>query len=87
MKPDDGHDIPWLGPFDSGEQVMKDHTFSEKGTYEISLQAKDTYGNIGPVTTITFTYGKTIDHQFPLLEWILQRFPLMYALFERIVSF
>jgi hypothetical protein len=66
---------------------MKDQQFSEKGTWEVSLRAKDTYGNIGPASTITVTYDKSKDYQFPLLERILQRFPLMYELFERILSF
>jgi hypothetical protein len=38
---DDGTDIDWIGPFDSGEEVTIDHEFTEEGFYEVKAQSKD----------------------------------------------
>ncbi|KYK23197.1 hypothetical protein AYK24_07860 [Thermoplasmatales archaeon SG8-52-4] len=38
---DDGTDIEWVGPFDSGEEVTIDHKWVEEGFYEIRAKSKD----------------------------------------------
>jgi hypothetical protein len=38
---DDGTDIDWIGPFDSGQEVTIDHEFTEEGFYEVKAQSKD----------------------------------------------
>jgi len=48
--------VPWLGPFESGEELEKLCTFHKSGEYELTIRAKDTHDNIGPSTTITVTY-------------------------------
>ncbi|UCF49952.1 MAG: hypothetical protein JSU91_00285 [Thermoplasmatales archaeon] len=34
----------WVGPYSNGEEVTINHTWSEKGLYEIKAKAKDIYG-------------------------------------------
>jgi len=34
----------WLGPYASGQQILVQHTWNEKGTYSIKAKTKDMYG-------------------------------------------
>lgn len=38
---DDGTDIDWIGPFDSGEEVTIDHEWDDEGVYEVKAKSKD----------------------------------------------
>jgi len=40
----DGTFSDWLGPFESGEIATANHSWDEKGTYDIRVKAKDEYG-------------------------------------------
>ncbi len=40
----DGEIEEWIGPYDSGEELILNHTFKEKGTYQIKAKARDVYG-------------------------------------------
>jgi hypothetical protein len=40
---DDGNIDDWIGPYNSGEEVVVSHTWSEKGTYTLRVKAKDEY--------------------------------------------
>ena len=40
----DGDTEDWFGPFDSGEDATKSHSWSSKGTYTIQAKARDTSG-------------------------------------------
>jgi hypothetical protein len=39
---DDGNPDEWVGPFVSGTQIYRKHTWSAKGDYEVRVKAKDT---------------------------------------------
>jgi hypothetical protein len=40
----DGSNTDWIGPFDSGEIVINNHTWLEKGNFNIRVKAKDENG-------------------------------------------
>ncbi len=40
----DGQELDWFGPYASGEEVTKSHTWSDQGTYTIKAWARDIYG-------------------------------------------
>ena len=40
----DGNTTGWLGPYDSGEQIIVNHTWQTKATYTVKAKAKDTVG-------------------------------------------
>jgi hypothetical protein len=40
----DGDVEEWIGPYDSGEQTVTMHSWSEQGTYQIKVKVKDIYG-------------------------------------------
>ncbi len=40
----DGNNSGWLGPYNSGEIIKANHTWREKGNYEVRVKAKDIHG-------------------------------------------
>jgi len=50
--------FPWLGPFNSGEEVNKIFDCCETGDYELTICVKDEFDNEGPSTTVTVSYTK-----------------------------
>jgi hypothetical protein len=42
---DDGSNTGWFGWFDSGEEVIRSHVYSENGSYEIHSQSRDVWDN------------------------------------------
>jgi outer membrane protein assembly factor BamB len=40
----DGKDTGWIGPYDSGVEIVRSHKWSEKDTFVIKCKAKDPYG-------------------------------------------
>jgi len=40
----DNTNMGWIGPYSSGQQLTLSHSWSNKGTYNISAKAKDPYG-------------------------------------------
>lgn len=43
----DGTSEKWIGPYNSGEEVIRNHTFYDIGTATIKARANDTHGAIG----------------------------------------
>lgn len=43
----DGTESGWLGPFNSGEAVLLNHIWMNRGSYSIKSKAKDIHGNEG----------------------------------------
>jgi len=41
---DDGTHSNWLGPYESGEQCIAKHTYTEEGEYKVKAKAKDIHG-------------------------------------------
>ena len=54
----DGTMGEWIGPYSSGESVTVNHTWSEKGKYEVRARAKDTDGLRGAIGTLAVTMPK-----------------------------
>jgi len=82
----DGTDTGWIGPYLSGEEITKEHSWSEKGTYSITCKAKDViyaesdWGTLSvtmPTSyTIPFTqfWIRLLEHfpnAFPILRYLL----------------
>jgi len=51
----DGSVEDWIGPYSSGEEITRAHTWDEKGTYTIKARAKDTDNLWGPWGTLKVT--------------------------------
>lgn len=63
----------------SGADVTVSHIWATKGTYTISVKAEDEYGLISPETTleITIPRNKALLIIQPILQWLLQKFPIL----------
>jgi len=83
----DGSDSGWQGPFQSGETCTVSHTWSEKGSYEIKVKAKDIYDlesawsdplivSMPKIKTSSFQliycFFTQLLYRFPFLEPLLQ---------------
>ena len=84
-EPDDPS-VPWLGPFDSGEEIDDTRKCKESGEYELSIYAKDIYGHIGPTTTKIVNYKKAKVLELPVFARILQRFPGLVHILMKILK-
>jgi hypothetical protein len=79
----------WIGPYSSGEQITKSHTWSTKGTYTVKAKAKDTYGHESDWAQFRVMMPKaTADIPAPffkmierLTEWFLNVFSILGHLF------
>jgi hypothetical protein len=79
----------YIGPYQSGELITKNHTWTKKGTYTLKAKAKDTkQEEMNTWGTLTLTLNKNKGKQTniqqileKLIEWILSLFPI----FNRII--
>jgi len=76
----------WIGPYDSGKEIIQSHTWSKKGTYTIRCKAKDVSGAESDWSTLEVimprSYGYT-NH--PVLNWLLERLPWVIKIFTNII--
>jgi len=86
----DGDTENWIGPYDSGETVTVNHSWSSASTsFNIRVKAKDSYGAEGDWKTLTVQTPKTKKYTFPLLEKILEQFQILQRIFnflERLIT-
>ena len=68
--------IEWIGPYESGEVVTLDHTYTTQGTFNISAKAKDFYGNESDWTKLTVTMPKNKALNLNLFERLFERYQL-----------
>ena len=73
----DGDTSDWLGPKKSGETITAEHSWSEKGTYEVRVKAKDIYGAESEWSdNLTVKKSKSFC-SFWFLQWLIDHFPLL----------
>ncbi len=80
----DGTQTNWLGPFNSGEEATATKSWNAKGTYSITVKAKDVNDAesvFSEPLSITVKKNKAIDTPM-FLQWLFQRFPF----FEKILN-
>jgi len=69
----------WMGPYGSGEEVVFNNTWDEKGSYYIRARARDINDIEGPWSEFKVTMPKSRDMWF--LRW-LEKFPILQRLLE-----
>jgi outer membrane protein assembly factor BamB len=72
----------WLGPYDSGTEITKSHSWREKGFYIIKAKAKDPYNAESDWETFILTIPRTrasynfnwlsLEERFPILQQLIQ---------------
>ena len=90
---DDGQDTDWLGPYSSGEQIILNHSWKQKGDYWIkawaidTLEGKSTQANF-KLTIFTNGKNKQTNQRYidsliiQILEKIVSRFPILSAILK-----
>jgi outer membrane protein assembly factor BamB len=77
----------WLGPFNSGESIMMNHSWVNKGTYNIKARARDTDNLWGPWGELEITMPYSYEPQFPFIQWLLERFPNAFPILRFLLEF
>ena len=84
----DGTFEKWIGPFGSGEEVILSHTWTEKSSYCITAQAKDTNGLIGPWGTLMVTMPRNknrIINFNSLFLRLFEQFPNIFLILRHLL--
>ena len=75
----DGEIVDWIGPYNSGEEITLNHSWTEQGTYKIRVKAKDIYDFESNWQTLTVTMPKNkekIDYIFSRFQYFLRFFSI-----------
>ncbi len=81
----DGEFSEWLGPFQSGETAEESYTWTEKGTYEIRVLAKDDHGvqsEWSDPLPVSMPKTKDINIINIWLQRFIDRFPFLTFLLD-----
>jgi hypothetical protein len=72
----------------SGSDVKVKHTYSEKGTYNITAKAQDIYGAEGPEgkLEVTIPRKKPSNFKFNQFIWFFERFPNLFPILQLILD-
>jgi hypothetical protein len=68
----------------SGVDVIVPHTFTTEGTFIITAYTEDEFGLIGPSNTFEVTMKKSKALSTTLIQIILERYPILSWLFQRL---
>jgi glutaredoxin len=84
----DGNIEDWIGSYDSGEEVIISHSWDEQKTYTIRAKAKDSHDAESDWTTleVTMPKNKPFIQNFPLLNWLFERFPNMFPIIRHLLA-
>jgi outer membrane protein assembly factor BamB len=84
----DGSTTDWLGPFNSSESIMMNHSWVNKGTYAIKARARDTDNLWGPYGTLEVTMPLSYKPpHFRFFDWFLERFPHAFPIIRFLLDF
>ncbi|MBN1860526.1 MAG: hypothetical protein JW840_03600 [Candidatus Thermoplasmatota archaeon] len=72
--------------FESGEEIIINHTWNVKGTYNIKVRAKDDHAKNSDWATLEVTMPLSYEPQFPFLTWLLERFPNAFPLLRYLLG-
>ena len=82
----DGTNTGWLGPYNSGEPMCANHSWSEEGTYTIKAKLKDSYGAESDWASLEVTMPKTkVMNLNVFLHRLFQCFPFMVKILNQII--
>jgi hypothetical protein len=79
----------WLGPYNSTEICEAEHYWDEDGNYTITVVAKDSYGRESEISDglrVTTPKSKAYNFNFPLLNWLLEKFPNAFPILRHIMG-
>ena len=74
----------WFGPYGSGEQITRSHTWNFRGIYTIRCKARDPYGDEGPWGELVVRMPRVRIVNSWLL-WFLEQFPILSRLLSSLI--
>jgi hypothetical protein len=84
----DGTTTDWIGPYNSGVVASTTHSWSEKGTYNVKVKAKDVIGDESDWGTLDITMPFEYRYSFQIfLSHLFERFPHMFPLLRHIMGY
>jgi len=72
----------WNQEYASGETAIISHNWEEEGTFTIGVKARDTLGEESDWGTLEVSMPVNQPVQFPIISWLLERFPNMFPLLQ-----
>jgi hypothetical protein len=83
----DGTYSGWIGPFDSGIEAFARHAWTTKGTYNITVKAKDTKGDESDWSEpLAITMPLKIPYNHPFLQMIYQILMNRFTFFSTVLE-
>jgi hypothetical protein len=84
---DDGSDTGWFGPFPSGEEQSKSHSWTEQDEYTIKAKARDEHGAESGWTElkVTMPKNKALYFNFNIFNWLFQHFPNLIPILKYLI--
>ncbi|PNX46903.1 MAG: hypothetical protein BV457_06755 [Thermoplasmata archaeon M9B1D] len=71
----------WIGPFPTGERQIINHTWNEKGIYQIKIKSKDIYDAESDWGMLKFSVSKSCEvfkaHILDISHMFIERLPLL----------
>jgi outer membrane protein assembly factor BamB len=83
----DGSMEPWHGPHASGDAMNMSHAWEEKGTYNISAKAKDSYGSESDWGILQVSMPKNQMDPYVLFYPLLAKLRYWFPLLANILSY
>ncbi|HIG99719.1 MAG TPA: hypothetical protein HA258_03960, partial [Thermoplasmata archaeon] len=84
----DGTYSEWIGPYPSGMEITRVHTYSEQGTYSLRAKAKDIFdaeSDWGTISVIMPTEYHFSLHG--LIQHLLEMFPNLFPVLRHLVGY
>jgi hypothetical protein len=85
----DGNDSDWLGPFKTGEICLISNNWTEEGTYEIKVKAKDIFNlesEWSDSLHISVPRNNQVNSLQILFQKIIERYPLIKIIFRLVIN-
>jgi len=77
----------WIGPYESGEEVIRSHTWDEQGEFAIKAKAKDIFDAESEWGTLEVTMPvNQQSYSFPLLQRLLELFPNAFPILRYLIG-
>ncbi|MCX6661620.1 MAG: C25 family cysteine peptidase [Euryarchaeota archaeon] len=78
----------WIGPYISGAETTTTHTWSEKGTYNVKVKAKDIAGDESDWGTMSIEMPFEYRFSFQtFLQHLFEMFPNMFPILRQLMGF
>jgi hypothetical protein len=79
---------PWIGPYESGDVAIAHHEWTQKGTFEIRVAARDKYGELSAWSdplVVSMPKSHSFQFYFPIFNWLITLFPHAFPILQRLI--